>query len=551
MVDKTNRDFNHKYLAGGYCRLSKEDLKNNRKSNNSESIETQMSLIRSYLKDNEEIENISLVDYYIDDGVTGTITARASYQRLLEDVKRKKVNTIIIKDLSRLSRNLADTTNFLEYEITEKKIRLISLGDGFDSLYKSESDISMIFKAVMNSAYADDISNKVLINLNAKRYDGKFIGSFAPYGYRKDINDKNHLIIDEAAANVVKFIFSLFLSGVSKNEIARTLNSKGIPCPTEYKKQNKSNYEPSRNDLKNFLWTYSTINKILGSEVYIGTLVQRRTKMERIRKNELTYKRKTAVTKDKQIRVEHTHEPIIEEDVFNTAQSLTKNISKCSKNLRHVSIFSGILKCGECGRALTKSVSKIGQGKTANYYRCSTYKNYNAKSENNINDIGCTAHSIREDLLVRIVIDAIKSEALKCLNNTDIKNLKDYLNKLNKNNKDTLFLEAKNNELEKINKKRQKNLDAYYEELISKDIFKRQDLFYLEEENKISQIIKSLSSSINNEECGKKEYEMWIERFINYCNIEELTREVVVSLIDKIIIYENKEMYIYFKFKPF
>ena len=227
--------------AGIYARVSKEDMER-KKHSCSESIENQKRLAENYVKNSEDM--IEITNYYIDDGKTGTVTDRPAYQQLLEDAKNKKINMIIVKDFSRLSRDSVDALKFIGYDIQKLDIRFVSLGEGFDSLYAQNGidDLKMGFLAVLNSTYPADISRKVCMNLDLKRQDGKFVGAFAPYGYKKDENNKYLLVIDVPAAKIVKKIYALFLEGYSKQYIAVYLNEKGIDCPTEYKKKNQSLY---------------------------------------------------------------------------------------------------------------------------------------------------------------------------------------------------------------------------------------------------------------------------------------------------------------------
>ncbi len=380
--------------AGIYARVSKEDMER-KKHSCSESIENQKRLAENYVKNSEDM--IEITNYYIDDGKTGTVTDRPAYQQLLEDAKNKKINMIIVKDFSRLSRDSVDALKFIGYDIQKLDIRFVSLGEGFDSLYAQNGidDLKMGFLAVLNSTYPADISRKVCMNLDLKRQDGKFVGAFAPYGYKKDENNKYLLVIDVPAAKIVKKIYALFLEGYSKQYIAVYLNEKGIDCPTEYKKKNQSLYQPAQKNYPFYIWTYSTIHKILSNEVYIGNLVQKKTKMIKVLDEKGSRKRKVAIEKGKEIKIEKTHEAIIEKEVFEKVQSLLKKHTKTTKGENHISLFSGFLKCYDCKRTLYRCYSKNTKGEPIYYYRCSTYKN--------APKIDCSSHTIREDVLIDIL----------------------------------------------------------------------------------------------------------------------------------------------------
>ena len=376
--------------AGVYARVSKED----KKYSVSESIENQKRLAQIYVKNSED--DIEITSYYIDDGKTGTITDRPAYQQLLADAKNKKINMIIVKDFSRLSRDSVDSLKFIEYDIQKLNIRLVSLGEGFDSLYCQNGidDLKMAFLAVLNSTYPADISRKVSMNLDIKRQDGKFVGAFAPYGYKKDSNNKYLLVIDEPAAEIVKKIFYLFLEGMSKQSIAISLNESGIRCPTEYKKANHSLYQPAKKNYPFYIWTYSTIHKILSNEVYIGNLIQKKTKMIKVLEYNKSRKKKVAIEKGKEIKIEQTHEAIIDKKTFEKVQQMLKKRRRSIKKKEHTALFSGILKCSHCKRNLYQCYSKNTKGEKIYYYRCSTYKNA---------PIVCSPHTIKEKTLIDIL----------------------------------------------------------------------------------------------------------------------------------------------------
>lgn len=380
--------------AGVYARVSKEDIAK-KKCTVSESIENQKRLAELYVKNSQD--DIEITSYYIDDGKTGTVTDRPAYQKLLEDAKNNKINMIIVKDFSRLSRDSVDALKFIEYDIQKLNIRFVSLGEGFDSLYTQNGidDLKMSFLAVLNSTYPADISRKVCMNLDMKRQDGKFVGAFAPYGYKKDRNNKYLLVIDKPAADIVKKIFYLYLEGMSKQSIAVYLNERGIYCPTEYKKQNHSLYQPAKKGYPFYIWTYSTIHKILSNEVYIGNLVQKKTKMIKVLEQDKSRKIKVPIEKGKEIKINQTHEAIIDEKTFQIVQKMLKKGTRKIKRQQNTSLFSGLLKCGHCGRRLYRCYSTTTKGEKVYYYRCSNYKN--------APNIACTPHTIKEQVLIDIL----------------------------------------------------------------------------------------------------------------------------------------------------
>lgn len=213
-----------------YCRLSKDDGE----SKISESIENQMKMIREYVSKSDDLE---IADIYIDDGYSGLYFAnRPEFQRMMEDIYKGKIQGVITKDISRLGREHIETSNYIERVFPSLNIRYIAILDGVDSVAHSNEELAQ-FKTLFNDMYSRDISKKIKGSLAAQKKRGKFMSGFAPYGYAKDPKDKHHFIIDEEAANVVRRIFNMYLSGYSRDRIAKILNEEGVMPPSEYKRK--------------------------------------------------------------------------------------------------------------------------------------------------------------------------------------------------------------------------------------------------------------------------------------------------------------------------
>lgn len=223
---------------------------------------------------------------------------------MIEDIESGNVNCVIVKDLSRFGRDYIETGRFLERVFPDLGIRFISITDGIDSL-KQVYDMLLPIKNIFNEQYARDISKKVRTAVKTKQQSGEFIGAFTSYGYKKSSTDKNKLIIDEYAANIVRRIFDMYVKGYGKQKIAVVLNNEGILCPSEYKKLNGLNYNNANKLDSTTYWSYSTINSILSKEIYIGNMVQG-TRIQRMRGKQ------KKVPKEQWIIVENTHEPIID-----------------------------------------------------------------------------------------------------------------------------------------------------------------------------------------------------------------------------------------------
>ena len=293
--------FNQKsILAADYLRLSREDGD----KLESDSIRNQRSLINDFVKQHKEIQ---LVEEYIDDGYSGTNFDRPAFQRMLEDVKRKKINCIIVKDLSRLGRNYIETGRYLEKIFPFMGVRFIAITDHYDSATGSDDADQIIvpFKNLINDAYCRDISIKIRSQLDVKRKNGQFIGNFAAYGYLKDPEDKNHLIVDEYAADIVRLIFNLKIDGYSSQRIAAQLNKMGVLPPLEYKRSRGMNYNSGFRSGSDPKWAVTSINRILQNELYIGTMVQGKN-----RKINYKVKKSSPIARENWIRVEELYEYI-------------------------------------------------------------------------------------------------------------------------------------------------------------------------------------------------------------------------------------------------
>lgn len=383
-----------RFNVAGYIRLSKED----KIKDESNSVTNQKLIITSYIENNDDLE---LFDFYIDDGYSGTTFNRPEYKRMIEDIIEGKINTIIVKDLSRFGRNHIETDNYLENILPGYNVRFISIIDEIDSFknLKSVSSIAVPLKNLINDQYARDISEKVRSTLKMKQLNGEFIGVTAPYGYLKDPKDKHKFIVDREASYNVKKIFNMIILGKSRKEIAEHLNSKNVLTPSLYKisKEKTNNKELIRSKK----WNAEIVNRILRNETYTGTLIQNIKTKPNYRTDKLI-----DVNKDEWIKTENHHEPIINKDKFDEVQNIL-NKQKGSRNSEDILLC--YLKCADCG-----SLLYLKKGKNKKYYYC---KNYIKNSK-------CTSHSVEREKLYDEVLQIINDN--KGLNITD-KELNDSL----------------------------------------------------------------------------------------------------------------------------
>lgn len=301
---------------------------------------------------------------------------------------------MIVKDLSRLSRNYTDAGNLIENLFVRLNVRFISLAEGVDS-YRNPDSVSNIIVPitnVMNDQYCYQTSKKIRQVFDMKRRNGEFIGSYAPYGYVKDPGDKHALLVDPEAAEVVKSIFSMFLSGMNKRGITYYLNDHGVLCPTAYKKQQGLKYN-APNAQSNPMWSTITIDTILKNRVYVGDMVQGR---QRVKSYKIHIQER--VPEEEWFIVENTHEAIIDRETFDKVQGLLKRDTRTAPKAKQLYLFSGFLKCADCGRAMSRIASKG----IYVYYQCGTYKSLSKKA--------CTMHSIKSDRLEAGVLFAIQQQ---------------------------------------------------------------------------------------------------------------------------------------------
>ena len=366
-----------KWNVAAYLRLSKEDNENME----SNSIVNQRELIEQYISGKNDLK---LVDYYIDDGYSGTNFNRPGFRRLLQDMKNKKITCIIVKDLSRFARSHIEADMYFENIFPALNIRFISVIENIDSFENPESLDNLIvpFKNLLNDAYAKDISKKVRSALLTKRLNGEFIGTSATYGYLKDPKDKHKLIIDKVASKYVIQIFDSAKEGKTASEIANELNKSGILTPYTYKVKNDNIGVDKK-------WNAKMINVILQNRVYIGELIQGKKKVESYRTHKLI-----TTNKDEWIITENNHEPIISKEKFEQVQEII-NKNKAARSNKEKDLFYSFLKCEDCGSSFT-----LRKVKKYEYYHCTSY----------VRNGSCTSHSIRKDRLVKIVLEALNKK---------------------------------------------------------------------------------------------------------------------------------------------
>ena len=465
-----------------------------------------------YVKEN----NLKVYDIYIDDGYSGTTFDRPGFNRLINDIENKLVNMVITKDMSRLGRDYIKTGYYLEKYFPEHDIRYIAITDNIDTyLNNSNNDIAP-FKAIMNDYYAKDISKKIKSSLRAKQKEGKWVGSRCPYGYDKDINNKNHLVINEEQAGIVRYIFDLSLNGLTCFKIANKLTLENIKTPAQYYNFNwKNNYNMNMGK-----WHPKTIKDILTNRLYTGDLVQNR-------RSKVNYKIKKVVYNKEcdYIVVPNTHEAIIDKELFDRVQSLIpKNVGRNEKRENH--LLDGLLYCGECNHRI--SVSPRRKIDNRCYTVCNYYRTY-------LKQKVCTMHSNNYDILEDKILELLKEYCLKYMDKKSILNR--VINTNNDKQNNLKYIKNLEKEISNIND----NLDSIYIDRLNKNIseeqFNRVKIKLETELNiKLDKIKELKKEKTQNSNIDREKY---IREVLELNNI---SRYIIVNLIDRIEIFEDKQI---------
>lgn len=516
------------WRAALYVRLSREDGD----KEESDSVGNQRSLLDEFVSREPDIDVFGI---YIDDGWSGTNFDRPDFLRLMEDIKLRSVNCIIVKDLSRFGRNYIDVGNYIEKVFPFMDVRFISVNDALDSFKSPQSMNNLVvpFKNIINDEYCRDISNKVRSSLDLKRRQGKFIGSFATYGYMKDPDDHNKLIVDEYAAAVVCDIFKWFIEGMSIIGIAKRLNEQGVLNPSAYKRSIGLNYRHPAGEKNDKLWPDSSVRRILTNKMYTGTLVQGKNKTK-------SYKVQVSVAqpKNKWIEIENSHEAIINDDVFIKAQSLLNRDTRTSPGRNNIYLFSGFLRCADCGRAMNRKRISQPYGEY-HYYICSTFKKMNADA--------CTKHTIRCDKLEDAVLTTIRQHIRLAVSMSEVvEEIREH--GCNGFGAGHLTKTLTDKESEKLRLERMKL--ALYPDWkngdITKDEYRTLKARFDEELRGISTAIENLQKEIAAFESGTDG--AFLAGFSKHLSFDKLTREILVELVDYIYIHEGGGITIHFKF---
>lgn len=526
------------YSVGVYVRLS---VKDNRKK--TDSINLQKRRILDYIDDNDDMEVHSI---YEDNGATGTNFNRSGFNRMIEDVKAKKVNCIIVKDLSRFGRDYIETGNYIDKIFPFMGVRFISIGDNFDSFdaEKCEDGYLIPLKNLINEVYAKDVSKKIEVQKAQMMKKGEFVGGNAIYGYIRSSENVRKLVIDTDVAHIVKRMFQMRLDGMSYTAIAKILNNEEIKSPSSYK---LSKGISKSEKFKDIYWSTTSVKRVLVNPVYTGTLVQGKTKKSLHRNEEF---RRTEA--NEYVTFENAHEAIISAEDFVIIQVMNESVKnshnekiKANEHIKTKNIFKGFIYCGHCGSKLYSNRQlKDNKEIYISYYAC--FKNqYKFRHRD-----ACTEFvRVHKDDVELIVTETLKKYAKTLM--SDVATLSKHFETNNHQN----YCYTRNQNIRKIKTdiaNRNKSKHTLVENYIA-GIMSESD--YLNFLRKYEEDVKVLNEKLDLmllEEKSEKQIKTsiyWVEQFEKFLEVGELTQELAEILIEKVIVNNPKDIKVIFKFK--
>ena len=506
------------FKAGLYARLSHEKEENIERG----TIETQMELMKNYVKDHEDIV---IEEEYYDASFTGTNFERPDFKRMLEDAKTGRINCIIVKDLSRLGRNYVEMGNYIERVFPFLNVRFIAVTDDFDS-FRPGTDLMMPLKNIVNEFYAKDISKKVSTAHRRKWTTDEYMCGFAPYGYLKSKTEKNRIVVDEATAGNVRLIYKLFLDGKGYTPIAKYLNEQGIMSPLMYLKS--LGYQ--QNVRTNGVWTKTTVKSILTNQAYIGSAVHGKVVIEKYNNIPLH-----ATDPSEWVVVENTHEPLIDKKTFEKVQERVKEISDAyfaKEFTKHppneMNLLKGKIVCGDCGKGM-----RLSPRTTKSYvYFCGTFSD-------GINP-ACSRHKIDQEDVNKAVFAQISNHMRCCIDALRvIRELNARSSGLKKYDVYEKAITRQRRELEKVNRKFSELYGDYSEHLINESEYLTLKQQYLLKSEALKKEIDNLLVSQNLYSKNYKIDEDWENLINKYLKCRKLNKELADAFVDKVQVFED------------
>ena len=517
------------YNVAVYLRLSRDDEPYG-SSAESNSIRSQRDMIRSYIREQDDME---IYDIYVDDGWSGANFDRPSFKRMMEDIRAGHVDCVIVKDLSRLGRDYIEAGRLIQKTFPAFSVRFIALNDNFDSLTADFNEKTLVLpvKNFINDAYCSDISKKVKSHQQVKRERGDFIGAFAVYGYRKDPGNINHLVVDKYAAGIVKKIFAWRIAGLSNLAIAEKLDGMGILSPMEYKKSQGEKFSTGFITNIKTRWSAVAVKRILTNELYMGMMVQGKSE-----KTSYKVRRLTEKPREDWIRVADTHEAVVSAEDFKTVQRLLEVDTRASAGKEGCHIFTGFLYCGDCGEPMIRRVNRYKDTKKV-YFICPTRNK----------GLGCTRHSIPEEKLRSLVLAGLQQQLALFLDKSRV------LSQIEKMEVQFDEVAVFGREIQKLQKEQEKYVSlraGLYEDLkqgiITEEDFRDFRQIYESQYQAAETAIRQQEDVIKDLFKAGVSAGANLEKMKSTLEITELNRDILVTFVSRIIVYEDKRVFLEF-----
>jgi len=503
------------FNLAAYLRISKDDSKNLE----SQSISSQRDLVRNYIANHNDFAGAKVTEY-VDDGLTGAHTGREAYRQLMADIESGIIDCIVVKDLSRIGRNLIDVDDLLMNHLVTLNVRFVAINDGYDSFSNPLSNLELAVINLANQHYNRDLAQKSISARNTKSRNGEYLATQAPFGYKKCGKVKNKLVPDGEAAGYVRLIFSLACEGKGTVEIAKTLNAQGVPSPSIYRKR-KGLRDTWHNaiDPDHCFWMSGVVYKLLKHEVYVGSVVANRFKV-----TEPSGKRCITRPREEWIIVPNAHEALVSEDDFRKAQLVT--VKKRYHN-EPGHIFGNKIKCPACGHAMTRYTKRNPR------FKCGTIKA--------TDHYGCKSHNISQSEIEKAVIPAIKAHVAILLDQEEMK-----LALLKKSKATAKGLEAKiaaeKRAIENMEASITKIFTSFAAGKITQEIFLERKTSVNSTVERKQQQIEKWCEQLHSLTTGRVQSENTVAELKQFQSLEKLNNEIVNLLIDKILVHGEKDI---------
>lgn len=528
------------YNVGIYVRLSQEDMR----EGESLSIENQKKMLTDYVSQHA---GWNLVGIYEDDGYSGTSFDRPGVRQLLDDAKSGKINLILCKDLSRFGRNYIEVGQYIDYIFPSFNIRFIALSDNVDTLDRNSTAMDLMpIMNLFNEWHAANTSKKVRSVLAQNAKEGKYIASFAAYGYLKGDDEKHTPIIDEPATKVVRRIFELRATGITPTQIAKILNADGVPIPSDYRAQRLGKPNPYKNTFH--YWSHVAVRNILGNPIYIGHLAQQKF-------TTVSFKNHKSVRrgKDEWVIAENTHEPIISQELWDKCQEVDRCASHGKIMKKGIVLpLNSMMFCPDCGAKMKlNGHAKKKDGSVNYFYVCGTYTRCGSTA--------CTTHYISQKQIEKIVLADILAKARYVIENEE-EARQEFLRR--KETEGTKHLDDARQQLAKCQSRlaelKMMTQKVYQDKLLGKvpeDLCLETLGQFRAEEAELTEKVKSLTATLEQDSKARNDIEEFICRLKQYADAPELTREICVDLIEYVVIGDRpkdkstpRRIQIYYKF---